>query len=219
MKTIVCYGDSNTWGYMPKVQRPTETWANRYPWGVRWTSVLQEKLGAGYRVEEEGVNGRTTAFDDPLAGFRNGLDAIDTTLLAKFPVDMVVLMLGTNDTKEFLGMPAWAIAKGAQLLIERIQNGGYAHDGGAPEILLVAPIKLNNAITEGWLAEEFGPSSLDKDAQLARYYLKVAEETGVHFFNAAEFIEADPADGVHMNDAGHAVMAEKIYEQVKNIIG
>ena len=80
-------------------------------------------------------------------------------------------------------------------------------------------IKLNNAITEGWLAEEFGPSSLDKDAQLARYYLKVAEETGVHFFNAAEFIEADPADGVHMNDAGHAVMAEKIYEQVKNIIG
>ena len=97
MKTIVCYGDSNTWGYMPKRERPQETTLNRFPWGVRWTSLLQEQLGAAYRVVEEGLNGRTTMFDDPLDICRNGLESIDCCMLSKHPVDLVILMLGTND--------------------------------------------------------------------------------------------------------------------------
>ena len=81
MKTIVCYGDSNTWGYMPKREHPEITANNRFPWGVRWTSLLQMKLGADYRVVEEGLNGRTTMFDDPLDVCRNGLESIDYSML------------------------------------------------------------------------------------------------------------------------------------------
>ena len=112
MKTIVCYGDSNTWGYMPKREHPEITANNRFPWGVRWTSLLQMKLGADYRVEEEGLNGRTTMFDDPLDVCRNGLESIDCCMLTKTPVDLVILMLGTNDCKSYYKADASQIAKG-----------------------------------------------------------------------------------------------------------
>ncbi|MBQ8508260.1 MAG: arylesterase [Clostridia bacterium] len=219
MKTIVCYGDSNTWGHRSYRVKQTDPALMRFPWGVRWTSLLQNKLGPDYRVEECGLNGRTTMFDDPLAEDRNGLASINVTLQMHYPLDMVIIMLGTNDVKEFFGMPPYVIARGAGRIIEKIQQGTYGPDGGVPEILLVAPLKLHPATMESWLADEFGPSSLDKDAQLGMHYEKIAKDMGVHFMNAAEFVEADSGDGVHMNEAGHATMAEKMYAQVKKILG
>jgi len=219
MKTIVCYGDSNTWGHRSYRVRQTNPALMRFPWGVRWTSLLQQKLGQDYRVEECGLNGRTTMFDDPLAEDRNGLASINVTLQMHYPVDMVIIMLGTNDVKEFFGMPPYIIARGAGRIIEKIQQGTYGPDGGVPEILLVAPLKLNPSVMDGWIAGEFGASSVEKDAQLAGNYAQVAKDLGVHFMNAAEYVTADEGDGVHMNEEGHAVMAEKMFEQVKNILG
>ena len=219
MKTIVCYGDSNTWGYMPKRERPQETTLNRFPWGVRWTSLLQEQLGAAYRVVEEGLNGRTTMFDDPLDICRNGLEAIDYSMLTNSPVDLVILMLGTNDVKEFFGMPPYVIAKGCGRLIDRIQAGGYGPNGAAPEVLLVAPLKLPDTLPGSWLGDEFGPGAIARNDQLPAYYEKIAAEKGVHFLNAAASVTADPADSIHMNEAGHAATAELMYEQVRRILG
>lgn len=219
MKTIVCYGDSNTWGYRPFKQRQTDPDRMRFPWGVRWTSLLQQKLGNAYRIEEEGLNGRTTMFDDPMAEHRNGLSAIDTCMLTKYPVDMVIIMLGTNDTKEFFNMPPYVIARGAGRLIENIQKGGYGPGGGTPEILLLAPIRLHPGIVDGWLNLEFGKKSLETDAALAENYALIAKDMGVHFMNAGEYITADEGDGVHMNEAGHTLLAEKIYERVQEILG
>ena len=219
MKTIVCYGDSNTWGYMPKRERPEITADNRFPWGVRWTSLLQMKLGADYRVEEEGLNGRTTMFDDPLDICRNGLEYIDTVMLTKAPVDLVILMLGTNDVKEFFGMPPYVIARGCGRLIDRIQAGGYGPGGSAPQILLVAPLKLPETLSDSWLSDEFGAGAINRNDQLPGFYGKIAAEKGVHFLNAAEFVTADPADSIHMNEQGHAETAARMCAAVKEILG
>ena len=219
MKTIVCYGDSNTWGFMPKRERPEVTANNRFAWGIRWTSLLQIKLGADYRVEEEGLNGRTTMFDDPLDVCRNGLEGIDYSMLTNCPVDLVILMLGTNDVKEFFGMPPYVIAKGCGRLIDRIQAGGYGSNGAAPQILLVAPLKLPDTLPGSWLGDEFGPGAIARNDQLPAYYEKIAAEKGVHFLNAAASVTADPADSIHMNEAGHAATAELMYEQVRRILG
>ena len=96
MKQILCFGDSNTWGLIPKTNQ-------RYPWGVRWTSILDNELNRHfnneYRVIEEGLCGRTTVFDDPLRDGRNSFKLLPTILESHNPVTDVIIMLGTNDCK------------------------------------------------------------------------------------------------------------------------
>ena len=218
MKTIVCYGDSNTWGYMPKLKRPECTARNRFPWGVRWTSLLQKTLGNEYHVVEAGVNGRTTAFEMPFEVARSGLRHIDACMLESFPVDLVIVMLGTNDIKECYNLPVYAIKLGAERLIQTIQAGSYGVDGGMPEILLVSPVRINPSYMNTWVSDEFGPDAIEKDRKLADSLKQAAEETNVHFMNAGEFITADEADGIHMNEAGHAHMAELMLEKIREIL-
>ena len=158
-------------------------------------------------------------FDDPLDVCRNGLESIDYSMLTNCPVDLVILMLGTNDVKEFFGMTPYVIAKGCGRLIDRIQAGGYGPNGAAPQILLVAPLKLPDTLPESWLGEEFGPGAIARNDQLPAYYERIAAEKGVHFLNAAASVTADPADSIHMNEAGHAATAELMYEQVRRILG
>lgn len=218
MKTIVCYGDSNTWGYMPKVEIPEVEALNRYPWGVRWTSLLQMKLGSDYRVEEEGLNGRTTAFDCLMEDHRNGLKDIDVCMMTHTPVDLVVLMLGTNDTKNVLHLTPHVVAHGIERLIERIRTGGHGRDGGMPEILLVTPIRMREGVENAWLGDEFDQTSLKMDSLLPAYFEKTAAAAGVHFLNVSASVTADPADCIHMNEEGHAKVAEMIYEKVREIL-
>ncbi len=89
MKTIVCYGDSNTWGHKSLPYRESTPSLLRFGADERWTGILQARLGAGYRVEEEGLNGRTTMFDDPLCDCRNGLKCIDYVMTTKYPVPAI----------------------------------------------------------------------------------------------------------------------------------
>lgn len=218
MKTIVCYGDSNTWGFIPKKDEVTVPANNRYPWGVRWTSLLQIALGGEYRVEEEGVNGRTTVFDDPFCAARNGFKNLESVMLSKMPVDMVMIALGSNDVKELINASAYASGMGARKLINAVQTGGYGINGNSPEILLISPIRLNPALINGWLGEEFGQAALERDAQLPRQMREAAQACGVHFLDAS-VISADEADGVHMNAEGHAHFARLVLEKTRSILG
>ncbi len=217
MKTIVCYGDSNTWGFMPKRDMPLDWSVNRFAPDVRWTGVLQRELGAQFRVEEEGLSGRTTFVDDPQDPHRNGLKYIDTCMLTKMPVDMVVLMLGSNDLKGFLGLTPLLIARGVQSIAERIQKGGYGMRGAAPEILIVAPPALGKGIMNAWPGEEFEQQSIEKCAALPQQYAKVAAACGARFLDASAFITADDADCVHINEAGHAALGRRVAEIVRDI--
>jgi len=219
MKTILCYGDSNTWGFMPGPKSPEITANNRYPWGVRWTSRLQMALGHDYRIAENGVNGRTTMFDCPMAEYRNGLKDLAVGAQSQMPVDMIIIMLGTNDTKFFFGMNAYMIAKGMQRLVEAIRGAGYGPDGKDPKILLGSPSRLHPDMPKAWLGDEFGAIALETDAQLGECIGARAKELGVHFMDAGAYITADPADGIHMNAEGHALLAEKMEARVREILG
>lgn len=216
MKTIVCYGDSNTWGFMPKVCPPI--WAeNRYAPDVRWTGVLKHELDDSFKIEEEGLNGRTTYIDDPQDESRNGLKYLNVCMQTKTPVDLVIIMLGTNDVKGFFGLTPLMIARGVGRIVAQILNGAFGPRGNAPEVLIIAPPHLHENLAHSWPGEEFGTDALFKAAALAEQYQKIANEYSVHFLDAG-CITADPADGVHLSVQGHATLGHMVAEKVRSIL-
>lgn len=218
MKHIVCYGDSNTWGFKPK-KECGENWNMRFDENTRWTGVLQQLMGGEYKIIEEGLNGRTSAFDDPQDDTRNGLKYIATCMQTNMPIDMVIVMLGTNDVKSFFPYTPYVVANGFGRIVKEIRKIDYGKNGKIPEVLVVSPIAINEDAAKGWIGGEFGMDSVKKNAELPVYLEKVAREQGAHFFNIGAYVTADPADGIHMNEQGHRIMAEKMFAQVKNIIG
>ena len=219
MKSILCFGDSNTWGFMPRNDRPPVKANNRYPRNVRWPGRLEKLLGPDWTVIEEGLNGRTTMFDCFMEEHRNGLKAIDVCLLSAMPVDLVILMLGTNDSKRAFDKPPFLIAHGVQRLIGRITGGGYGYGpgGGTPEILVVAPIRMTEGVHTSWLSEEFDAASIARCNQLSDFYRRVAEQNGARFLDAGATVSADDSDGIHMNAEGHATLADLLHREVRAI--
>ncbi|CAN5872871.1 SGNH/GDSL hydrolase family protein [soil metagenome] len=172
MKRIFLYGDSNTWGYAPGS-------AERFGETVRWPGVLAEELGSDARVIEEGLNGRTTGFDDPFEAGKNGKVYLKSCLESHRPLGLTVVMLGTNDLKHRFGMSAFDIGEGVRNLAELVLASKAGPAESPPGLLLVAPPHLNPA----GLGEAF-EGGVEKSHQLARYYLKIAEELGCSLLNA-----------------------------------
>ncbi|MBE5882334.1 MAG: acylhydrolase [Lachnospiraceae bacterium] len=204
MKTILCYGDSNTYGFNP---------ANglRYPKEVRWTGRLQHHLGEDYVVVEEGCNGRTTVFEDPVEGWKRGLDYLRPCLNTHKPVDMVVLMLGTNDLKELFGATAQEVAQGAESLIKVIKSFTKEKQGYIPEILLISPPEIGEKVCESAFRTSFGMRAVKESGKLAAYYKEVADNYGCVFFNAAQHITASEEDHVHLSPEAHSMLADILY--------
>lgn len=209
-KTILCYGDSNTYGYSPLN-------GMRYPATVRWTGQLQILLGKDYRVIEEGCNGRTTIFDDPVEGWKNGYDYLRPCLNSHKPVDLVIIMLGSNDLKRVFHMSAEEIAKGAEVLVKEILFFTDMKQGFQSQIILVSPPILGEKITTTAFSNSFDKESVEKSKELAVYYRQVAERNGCIFFNAAEYIESSELDCLHLMPDAHAKLAEELAKVVKKI--
>src|SRR5659263_446679 len=131
-KTILCYGDSNTWGFVPGSE------GERFLWEVRWPGVLQAELGSEYRVIEEGLSGRTTVLDNPLEAYRNGREYLLPCLHSHQPLDLVVIFLGTNDLGDRYPLPPLDIARGAASLAQIVLNSESGPDFKAPAVLLCA---------------------------------------------------------------------------------
>ena len=210
MHTIVCYGDSNTHGFDPDTM-------GRFPRDVRWPGVLAATLGAEAHVVEEGLNGRTTIWDDPFMDGRNGRSYLLPCLRSHAPIDVVVLMLGTNDLKAHLGRAAYEIAAGAGTLVDIITTSGTGPGGGQPQVLLVAPPRVGEvtAASELW---GYG-GALEKGTDLPRLYRAMAGMKGASFLDAAAIVGADPADGVHLSAADHAVLGRAIAAAVHDLLG
>jgi len=210
MPVVVCYGDSNTHGYSADT-------GGRYPRDVRWPGVLAAELGPDHQVIEEGLNGRTTIWDDPMLDGRNGRSYLLPCLRSHAPVDLVVIMLGTNDTKGYLGLMAPDIAQGAGALAHLVVLSGAGPDGGSPRVLLVAPPPLGEltASSEVW---GFGEARA-KSERFAAQYRTVAEHKGVAFLDAGPVAAVDLADGVHLTAAGHAALGRAIAGAVREILG
>jgi len=208
MKNVLCYGDSNTWGYMPVD-------ATRYGIDVRWPGVLRQQLGGGYWVIEEGLSGRTTVWEDPYEPYRNGKAHLMPCLLTHKPVDLVVLMLGTNDLKRRFSLPAYDIAKGAGVLAEVILRSECGPDDGAPQVLMLCPPPVGK-LTE--LADMFADSETTS-RQLASYYQQQAEEFGCAFLDVGQVVVSSDKDGIHFDPEEHHKLGVSVAEKVKSLLG
>ena len=210
MKTVLCYGDSNTYGYDPRT-------GFRYPASVRWTCRLAALLGDDYHVVEEGCNGRTTIFDDPIEGWKNGLGYLKPCLNSHKPVDIVVMMLGSNDLKETFHATPAQIAEGAGVLVETIQTFTKENQGFEPKIVLVCPPEIGEGITESPFYGSFYENAIERSRQLPALYKSVAERFGCIFVNAAAHIRPSAEDSLHLDPQAHAKLAEVLAEAVIQI--
>jgi len=210
MKYILCYGDSNTWGCVPEL-------FTRYDFDVRWPGVMQNLLGPQYHVYENALNGRTTVFEDPIEEGRNGRANFEVTLMQNAELDLVILMLGTNDTKIRFQKQPWDIAWGLDLLINYIQKAQVGRGGGIPKILVAAPIHINSNWGTSLHYTVFDRESIEKSKQLAACYEFVAKRRGCAFIDSSSFAEAS-GDGIHMTAGQHRKLGQAMAGRVRELI-
>ncbi len=203
-KNVLCFGDSNTWGYMPGG-------IGRYDYKTRWTGILQEKLGADYYVIEEGLCGRTTAWEDPIEGYKSGVAQLIPILLSHSPLDLVIIMLGTNDLKLRFSLSPQDIALGIETLVKIIQQplDWYYR---VPEILVVCPPPLAG-IEESPISQMFTGAG-EKSRKLAGEISAVMLERGIRCFNSGEHVVSSTVDGIHLDEKSHAVLGQAMCTEV-----
>lgn len=210
MKTILCYGDSLTWGY--NAEGPS-----RHPHADRWPSVLQAELGAGVLVIPEGLNGRTTAYDDHLADCdRNGARILPTILETHYPLDLVVIMLGANDMKPFICGHAYGARQGMERLAELVRSHAYGFGAPVPKVLLVSPPPACETPNKDF-AEMF-EGGVAESQKLAGLYKTAAEQLGCGFFDAGSVARTTPLDGIHLDAENTQAIGRALARVVTGLI-
>lgn len=203
-RVLLAYGDSNTHGTPPLPGLGT---LDRHPPGHRWPDAAAAALGPGWQVLAEGLPGRTTTHDDPIEGrHRNGLALLPALLESHRPVDVVVLMLGTNDLKARYALTPIDVALGAERLVQAVSASTAGPGGAAPAVLLIVPPPIAEA---GCLAEIFAGGAAKSRALPARF-AEVAARQGVPLLDAGRLVAAAPLDGVHLDTEAHARLGTAI---------
>ena len=209
-RRILCFGDSNTYGY--------DFDTGRFDDETRWTMRLASFLGDGYRVIEEGLNGRTFIHDDPTeGGHKNGMKYLPPCLMSHNPLDLVVIMLGTNETKARFSMNAFTIAQCAQRMVELSRQYAVGPDGKPSKILLVAPILIADDVEKRMFGDAFGPKSAAISRNFAREYHRIATLTGCEFLDAAKFASPWPMDAIHITREGQDAFARALESKIRSI--
>lgn len=207
-RRILCFGDSNTWGHQAVLN-------NRYDENTRWTGRLQNLLGDSFTVIEEGQRGRTTVWDDPVENRMAGLSYLWPCLDSHAPIDLVVIMLGTNDLKPRFNVHPKSIALGAGRLVDMVNKCNFGPGDQPPKVLLVSPI---HALPSPVYDYMFTQKEADKSQQFSKEFCAVAEEYGCAFLDAAEVAQPDPLDGIHLDAEGHKALAETLYQKIQQIL-
>lgn len=217
MKEILCFGDSNTWGFNPED-------GSRLPDSIRWTGIVKSVLGADYRIIEDGINGRTTVWDNPFGEeYRNGFKGLSYSLNANKPLDLVVLMLGTNDLNY---TDAEGVGKGLYRILLRLIDANRSYKDttrGAsniwrddPRVLLVSPIIRNKKDSPGCDIEE----RRNKESILVSAITKeLASLFDVFYLDAATISSPSSIDGLHMDEENHRKLGLSIAQAIKEIFG
>ena len=214
-KRILVFGDSLTWGWTPMDPiTPTV----RHPEADRWTTAMAEALGEGYAVEVDGLSGRTTNIDDPNDAKLNGADYLPSALAAHEPLDLVVILLGTNDTKSYLERTPLEIGLGAGELLNIVDEspGWDWTDYPNPQTLLISPPPLGAEIDP--LAAEAFEGALEKSERIPAVYRAIAEAADEHFFDAGSVISTDGVDGVHFTAETNRTLGEAVATEVERIL-
>jgi lysophospholipase L1-like esterase len=212
MKTILCYGDSITWG------SDAET-GGRHDFADRWPNVLQVALGPDIQIIAEGLRGRTTAFDEHLADCdRNGARILPTVLYTHAPIDLVIILLGSNDMKPAIAGTALAAMQGMRRLVE-LTKFNAMRDGQSepPAVLIVAPPPLCETANTEYSAMFAG--GVEQSRMLASFYADLADEWGCGFFDAGSVAETTPVDGVHLDAENTRAIGRGLEPIVRMMLG
>jgi lysophospholipase L1-like esterase len=217
---IVVYGDSNTYGWIPNPNPPS----TRYSSHERWPGVLQEELGSNFQVIEEGLDGRTTDAPDPgsaISGAQlDGSAYLPACLASHLPVDLVVIMLGTNDLKAVFKRTPLRIAIGAARLINLVNtlDGGVGTNYKNPKVLLICPPPLSPEIEKGPVFAEVFKGGLEKSKQLPALYEAVAKMGGAEYLDAGLVVSTDGVDGLHLTPESHKKLGAAVAAKMKEIL-
>ncbi|MGV1869313.1 Arylesterase precursor [Agrobacterium sp. DSM 25558] len=211
-KTVLCYGDSLTWGFDAEN-------LGRHAFEDRWPSVLQKALGTDVNVIAEGLNGRTTAYDDHLADCdRNGARILPTLLHSHAPLDLVIIMLGTNDLKRGIGSGnAVGAVKGVERLINLVRSHVWSFDDEQPEILIVSAPHICETGNETFAAMYVG--AIEQSQMMGSLYRDLADDKGCGFFDAASVAVTTPVDGVHLDAENTRAIGRGLEPVVRMMLG
>lgn len=210
MKNILAFGDSLTWG-------ADAASGGRHPFECRWPNALQAVLGDDVRVFAEGLNGRTTIFDDySVSTERNGAKALPSLLATHEPLDLVIILLGTNDMRKHICGNAAGSAMGINRLIRIVKGFDYKPGHNVPKILIISPPKVT--LGEDELFNHVMDGAVELSAEYAAAYQVICEREGVHFFDAASVVDVDPIDGVHLTKQNTQALGQALAPVVKEIL-
>ncbi len=207
MKTILCYGDSNTWGYIPGS-------GERYANDARWSGRVQQQLGNEFVIIEAGLNGRTTVWEDPYRTGRNGLKLLLPTLDTHRPLDLVIIMLGTNDLKHSRNNQVLDSARGAGLIVETILKTDAGPTGKPPKVLLVAPPQI---VELEDMTQSLFRGAAVKSQEFAQAFAAVANTHACDFLDSAVIVESSLVDGVHLAADQHHKLGTAVAERILQI--
>lgn len=211
-KTVMCFGDSNTYGAIPTLAR---TGRHRFAPDRRWPGVMRKGLGAGWDVIEEGHPGRTTVHEDPIEGpHKSGIKALPVLLETHMPLDAIVLALGTNDLKHRFSLTPNDVADSIEVLVRLIQRSEAGDGGAAPKVLVVAPPPL---LEVDWFGQMF-LGGAEKSKHLGRLFREAAKRSGVAFLDAGALIESSTVDGIHFESDAHRVLGTEIAKAVQALM-
>jgi lysophospholipase L1-like esterase len=209
VRTVLCYGDSNTYGAVPTLAR---TGRHRFAPDRRWPGVLRRQLGGGFDVIEEGQPSRTTVRDDPIeGGHKNGLVALPICLESHMPLDLVILMLGTNDLKHRFAASPGDIADSIEVLIKTIQRSESGPAGAEPAVMVVAPPPMQEV---DWLADIFSGGAA-KSIHLAAKLADTARRCRAAFVDAGTVVESSSVDGIHLDSDAHRALGAALAKAVQ----
>lgn len=209
-KRILAFGDSNTWGY--DVLHPESP---RFSEEIRWPMVMARHLGEGFAVLEEGLNGRTTVFEDPLNEGMSGISYLAPCLKSHYPLDLVIVMLGTNDCKERFSATAANIALGLDMLLTKAERLDTVWRD-KPRFLVFAPGPILKECEASPAGHDMGICS-DKSYGLAQEFLPIAKKHGAVFFDLKGFVEMNQVDYMHLTASSHRKLGEKAARLVKEL--
>jgi lysophospholipase L1-like esterase len=199
-RTLVCFGDSNTYGSTPSLARGG---GRRYAVERRWPGVLRKRLGVAWEVVEEGQPGRTTVRDDPIDGVhKSGLRALPICLESHMPIDVVIIMLGTNDLKHRFAATAGDIADSIEVLVRAVKRSEAGPAGSAPAVLVVSPAPIQEVDR---LGEMFRGGS-EKSRRFGELIGDVARRCNVAFLDAGKIVESSAVDGIHLDSEAHRAL-------------
>lgn len=202
MKRILCFGDSNTWGYIPRSGK-------RYSENIRWTSLLQNLLGKDFKIIEQGCCNRTCFIDNP-----DGIEQTGYKILPKYlntDFDLIMLALGINDIQKFFNPSLDEIKTGLEQLINIVKSK-YKK----VKILIISPARLSNFVETEYFKNQFDETAIEKSKHFARIYEETAKDNDCLFFDWDKIVKVSDIDGLHFSPESHKKIAYALYDFLRS---